>query len=178
VGPELRYGPVVELVLSSESDGTNYVLDLDTRRLLTPAQEMETNQLCKSGRLTFQQAALAWHAYLRGLGADVVNERSLAGLRMYLSKLEALKDDNEWDSLSAVECARRIDRVRADSNPLGDHVIVWKTLPSTWIFQTREGGRGILQVVDTWDQPKEVKIRYRLLENKDGAALPVQRQTN
>jgi len=37
-------------------------------------------------------------------------------------------------------------------------------LPSTWIFQTREGGVGILQITGFTGNPRGVKIRYKLVQ--------------
>ncbi len=42
-------------------------------------------------------------------------------------------------------------------------------LPATFLFKTREGGMGILQIVGFTENPKGVKIRYKMLQ-KDGQA--------
>ena len=37
-------------------------------------------------------------------------------------------------------------------------------LPATWTFKTREGGRGVFQILGSdQDEPKAVRIRYRML---------------
>jgi len=39
-------------------------------------------------------------------------------------------------------------------------------LPATWTIKTREGGLGIVQILGFEDEePRGVKIRYRMLEN-------------
>jgi hypothetical protein len=37
-------------------------------------------------------------------------------------------------------------------------------LPATYLIQTREGGRGILQITGFSDNPSGVRIRYRMLQ--------------
>jgi hypothetical protein len=168
VPEQCRFGPTIDLVLSSDSKGTNYVLDLDTQRLITPAHDMELQRLWKSGRFSFQESALAWRAYLRGIGADIVNEENLTGLRMYFLKLEPLKDETQWDSISAAECAHRIEELREESHPLKNSTIVCRKLPSTWVFQTREGKLGIFQICEIKREPKQVRIRHKLITMTTG----------
>lgn len=40
-------------------------------------------------------------------------------------------------------------------------------LPATYLFQSREGTRGVLQIVDFTDLPRGVTIRYKLLARKN-----------
>jgi hypothetical protein len=39
---------------------------------------------------------------------------------------------------------------------------------STWLFQTREGGMGILQITGLAENPRGVKIRYKLAPTGGG----------
>ncbi len=41
-------------------------------------------------------------------------------------------------------------------------------LPATFVIWTREGGKGLLQLTGLVDEPKGVKIQYKLLQTKDG----------
>src|ERR1051325_11977850 len=43
-------------------------------------------------------------------------------------------------------------------------------LPKTFAFQTREGGRGILQITAITENPRGVKLRYKLVEDRNGAS--------
>jgi hypothetical protein len=40
-------------------------------------------------------------------------------------------------------------------------------LPGTWLFRTREGGAGILQITGFAENPRGVRIRYKLVRNAD-----------
>jgi hypothetical protein len=40
-------------------------------------------------------------------------------------------------------------------------------LPVTYVFQTREGGQGLLQITGFTDNPRGVKIRYELVGAKE-----------
>ena len=47
--------------------------------------------------------------------------------------------------------------------------------PATFLFQTREGSIGILQITEVTDNPRGVKIRYKLVQNgaTNGASASV-----
>lgn len=166
------FGPVREATLSSDFEGNDCLLDLDTCRIMTPVEEMRPERLLNPalGLSTQACCAMVWRAYLYGLGVDLVNEEHLRGLRHCGMKLEPLEDDNQWDSLSAVKCARKFEPVFRDLNPLNEGTIVWKTLPSTWLFMTREGGCGVLQISEVQQKPKRVTLRYKLVSNLGHAA--------
>ena len=39
----------------------------------------------------------------------------------------------------------------------------------TYLFETREGGKGLLQVLDAVEDPPGVKIRYKMIQQDEGA---------
>ncbi len=45
--------------------------------------------------------------------------------------------------------------------------------PATYVFKTREGGNGILQITGVADKPRGVKIRYKLVQGGDVKAAAV-----
>jgi hypothetical protein len=40
--------------------------------------------------------------------------------------------------------------------------------PAVWLFKTREGGTGILQITGFTENPRGVKLRYKLVQNGGG----------
>ncbi len=58
-------------------------------------------------------------------------------------------------------------------SPRGETVLLnaKDSMPPTWLFQTREGGRGILQITGFTENPRGVKIRYKLVQSKNEAAV-------
>jgi hypothetical protein len=166
VPEKIQFGPVIEVVLGSDLGGKDYLLDLDKGRVLTPAQEMTPNRLWNSGRgLTFQSSARAWVAYLYRLGVEIVNEDHLKGLACYNTAMDPV-EGSQWNSLSAIECARAAERLWRAPRPMNRSTISfesWAKLPHTFIFCTRGGCRGMLQITEIQRDPKRVKIRYKLV---------------
>jgi hypothetical protein len=166
---EPQFGPVIEVVLRSGREGSDYLLDLDTGRVLTPAPEMTPERLLKlRPALTPLGSQMAWETYLYGLGVDIVNEENLRGLACYDIALDALDDEAKWNSLSATDCARLADRAHRHPDPLSRGTISFadgSKPPYTWIFRTREGRRGIFQITEIQRNPKEVKLRFKLVQD-------------
>lgn len=165
-----QWGPVKEVTLSSDAAGTNYLLDLDTGRVLTPAQEMRPERLVSPahGFPTRQSTERIWLGYLYGLGVDIVNEQNLVGLATCDLVLDSAGGADKWDSLSAADMVRAAERFRKLPGPFdrGTFCSADRKVPPpiTMLFRTREGGLGILQVTEIQYQPKTVTIRFKLVE--------------
>jgi hypothetical protein len=105
--------------------------------------------------------ALAW---MEKNGMDAVTEpsRSLQGSGLKL----AILPKDAWDQLSPEQLDRTLDPIRSQK---------WQTIdsgeqdtpsPQTYAFQTREGGRGLLQILAFAGQG--VKLRYKLVQASAG----------
>ncbi len=72
-----------------------------------------------------------------------------------------------WESLSADAVHRALSDV-----PLRNPVILHGTgdLPATYLFKTRTGEEGIVQITGVTEKPPGIKIRYRLLEGLPASA--------
>jgi hypothetical protein len=73
------------------------------------------------------------------------------------------EDVTAWDN-AATNLALNNDEFKFDKprNPV--YFGATDPLPATWTFKTREGGRGIFQILGSdHDEPKAVRIRYRML---------------
>jgi len=167
---KFRFGPVTEVLLSSDVDGKEYLLNLDTGRVLTPAQEMRPERLVNPalGNPTRESCERIGHAYLYGLGVDIIKEEHLLGLAGCDLVIDPLGDERKWDSLSAGELVLAAEQLWRSPLPLYRNTFGPKdnkvTPPHTFLFRTREGRHGILQITEMQRQPKKVRIRYKLVE--------------
>lgn len=172
---QVELGPVVERTVEGgwveHTDagtlvhGGSQFIDFDSGRLLTrPAGLDETNP----------DAVRQWFEHS---GADAgpafsQSVRGLVGWDMYVSPR-----DFEWDQITASTVADDIEwryAKRGAPIPIGST----GRLPATFLFATRDGARGVLQIVGFTNRETDgvdgVRIRYRLLKSgADRDAQPV-----
>jgi hypothetical protein len=74
---------------------------------------------------------------------------------------------DRWDTITAAEIEKELKKSRAQS---GDPIMMAKKGKpgATYVFKTREGGLGILQLTDFTESPRSVKIRYKLVQTVVG----------
>jgi hypothetical protein len=91
-------------------------------------------------------------------------------------------DATNWDNSGADWVRRRADKlpysVKASELPSVTVMMMCSEdgeLPSTYLFKTREGGRGILQITGFTENPPALKIRYKLVlaQSKNLSTPPV-----
>ena len=70
----------------------------------------------------------------------------------------------QWEDLLAKELVNKLAPIRSSAE-LGLTNKSVSQLPATYIFKTREGGMGILQITSFTENPKGVKIRYKMLQS-------------
>jgi hypothetical protein len=170
-GKEFKLGPVIEMLVPPYHldlwDNKAY-LDLDTGRLLTKFE---------GGRPAGDSVVSRWYEQA-GVDAHAVhwsnrdrNESGyrLKGLDTYVWQI----DNSRWETIEA--------QIRSDK-PLGlgppsrkpdffprNQTGNWpgydlSDIPATFLFNTREGGAGILQIVAADENSEGARIRYRLVE--------------
>ncbi|MCC7203840.1 MAG: carboxypeptidase regulatory-like domain-containing protein [Phycisphaeraceae bacterium] len=150
------FGPVIErTVLADRELRRDMLIDLDSGRLLTEPAGLDA---------TNPDAVMGW---LRQNGVDAASAlgqsvRGLVGMDMIVLPVE-----KAWETWAAAEVW---------NNPQWPHskpgtpapMSTTGTLPATFLFQTRDGGRGILQITGYTEHAKDgadgVKIRYRLVQ--------------
>jgi hypothetical protein len=69
----------------------------------------------------------------------------------------------DWENLSPDKVAARLEK--ADGDLEVPALQTWGKLPSTWVFRTREGGMGLMQITGFTENPHGVKIRYKLVSS-------------
>jgi hypothetical protein len=77
-----------------------------------------------------------------------------------------------WDSATAETITSLVNQTRRIGKVTGLPASA-KGLPATFVFKTREGGMGILQITGFTDNPPGVKIRYKLVQNSAADVAPV-----
>ena len=84
----------------------------------------------------------------------------LRGLRCFDMATDEAKG-SDWDTLSSEEL---IARLRRKALLVETNLLPWRKSPTSWLFVTRKGVSGILEITGFSDNPRGVKIRYKLAE--------------
>ncbi len=159
------FGPEIERVLLDPQQATEYeMLDLKTGKLLPGPQEgddagsmfawLETNRV----HLSF-----FWE----------INRGCLPCIRTKLADF----DNEHWTNATPAECFKALESGKTQlpldysnmddaSTDAGIQVYILppaSQLPRTLAFQTRDGTSGLMQIIGYDDDPRGVKIRYKLL---------------
>ena len=140
----LSFGPVMERVVNY--DGTNSLIDLDTGRLFTPPPD-----------------GADWNWHLTN-GIDAFDDPADANLPRLLATsgtMVAPVGAGAWEKFS-VSDVRHIVVPLSPTTPDGMVMDSKGELPATFVFKTREGGMGALQILGSSVNPRGVKIRYKL----------------
>jgi serine/threonine protein kinase len=157
------FGPVTERVLNDVETGTNYLLDLDTGVVSTLPSSIKFDDVAGS------------EAWYRKAGIDVggKSERSqIVSGRDLIS--EAVHADRLWENPSAEELNSFLERNRDvyafPRSGLGN--ISFRNELPTCLFKTREGNVGVLQITGVIQNPRGVKLRYKLLREGENSSGP------
>lgn len=144
------FGPVIERVLNDDDEKTDIFIDFDTGKL--------------TSRPEFQpkgwDEVLAW---IRGEGIDAMcalnpEVWTVSGLDMAVAPVPARR----WDVMSAGDVRQAFTWVEPGSVAFMD---AKGDLPLTYVFKTREGGMGILQILEVRQTaPRGVKVRYKMVQ--------------
>ncbi len=161
------FGPVIELTVSGE---TGY-LDLDRGVSLAPPPNL-------AGRN-------AIHEWAKSSGADgtvwlhLVDDKVVDGAFDAIDMLTASASERAWDHMTPRELS---DGLGAEIERSGQGTLSIMKLKTqnergqnvVWLFQTREASFGMLQITGFTDNPRGVKIRYKLVggEAEKPAASP------
>ncbi len=145
------FSPVIERAVEGAVSGKS-AIDLDTGKLYTGPQVVKAFKELDDWMKATGVDALG----MLGQGAG-----GLGGFDMVAMAVE--KD--RWD-ISVAELKATL----AMSKPGTPQMIGKGALPATYLFKTREGGIGVLQIVGFVEKPSAVKIRYKLVRRPVPAA--------
>jgi hypothetical protein len=158
-GPQVRLGPVHMLRLTSSAywDGKSF-LDFDTGRVFSQYEGMKTADWGQPN--DFGSRLTTWY---RRNGIDVLCQGPLDGVDLQLW----LIDDNRWDTLEAeIRKGEPLQLGREATSYLARFDKTWTDFKydqiATFLFTTREGGRGIVQVFPKDLDADRYRLRYRM----------------
>jgi hypothetical protein len=144
------FGPVIEQVILSEEHGANFFFDLDTAKAFSPPPG-----------LTRSSPPIEIIKWGRTKGIDFVNDKG----RFELAEMIAFEVPGEmWYSAGPAEirnALRKASSLKSLPTQSKDHT---PSSPITYAFKTREGGIGILQILDK--KNNNLRIRYKMLQGE------------
>jgi serine/threonine protein kinase len=159
------FGPVIERVIfapgsaGNTSADTADCIDLDSGVLFCLPTELTGDDST--------QHSSARQSWMMKRGIDAVGWGSplngLEGVDLYVG----LCADELWDKTSAESVEPSLPNILQQSPPV---MQTWGHSKTTWLFRTRVGGMGILQITGFTDNPRGVKIRYKLVQSAQAAA--------
>ena len=152
-GSQPAFGPVIERVLPRRYDTAGmYFIDLESGQVLNPPPEVTEK--------TFP-------AWAKKTGADAGCGVSFASGGEYLDGFDCCfkaAPAGSFADLTPEQVVSELDGVR----PVKEQSVALDRdvkLPPTFCFKTREGGMGLLQVIGFTDEPRGIRIRYKMLRN-------------
>ena len=138
--PVSHFGPVIERIIHSEESDKGFFYDLDAAKTFSPPEGLT--------RSSPPQEVMAWS---RENGIDLVNDRG----QVELADMIAVRVANKlWDSADPSKIASALKQTPHKSN-------ISAQSDTTYVFETREGGSGILQILEKKDN--NLRIRYKML---------------
>jgi hypothetical protein len=141
------FGPIHERVLNYS--GENCLIDFDKDRLLgTPKSITDT------------KAAFAWIA-ANGVDAGCGDESTgLIGMELIVQPMP----NTFWETASGEGVANSpVFKYGKPGDPI--YMSARGELPATYAFKTREGGTGIVQIIEfVGPRPSGVRIRYKMVQ--------------
>jgi len=174
------FGPVVECVVHTIDDEKNSFIDFDTGKFFSTP---------KKRWLLFDFDVRNFHhrfewARKTGVDATVIysEDSDLVMLWFYDVASKMVKSDNclkvesvNWQDLRAEQIVQDLSKAtHFVENDLGLGHLRLTPPGATRIFKTREGGVGVIQIVGLTDNPKGVKIRYKMVQKKSAGKTNVQ----
>ena len=145
-----RVGPGIERVLPFKwKTGTPYCLDFESGNLVTPPDRLAV-------------MSIGWNMWCAQSGVDAIAEEPksgpvLWGKRCGFAKVETAR----WDTIKPARVVKEL----IGNNVAGQaEVPNRRSVPATFLFKTRDGSRGVLQISGFSDNPPGMKIRYKLVD--------------
>ncbi len=143
------FGPVIERVVNDDRPGaTNFLIDLDSGRLVTPPSPKEAD----------------WN-WMVANGIDAIGDmdENVRGLLSAGGTVVVPVTSDDWETFSVSDVRQIV--VPLSSTLEGGVAMPGKDrLPATFVFKTREDGMGLLQITGFTDNPPGVKLRYKLAQ--------------
>jgi len=147
----IAFGPIFERVAESNS-----AIDFDSGRQASLPEFKSTDQ--GFGGISERVAVAATWVEFQKMDAVYTDHFTAFGMIV-----KALRNE-DWREMSPARLSEVIQLVHPESPPVA-LLNPSSAGPMTYAFQTREGGQGILQTLAFNDNPRGVKIRYKMLQS-------------
>jgi hypothetical protein len=141
-------------------------LDLDTGKVFDDPVPAPKGNMSAEMRIGFALGSTeSLQRAVRERKVDLIGDasgRSLIGCDLAVAPLYA----EQFDDIALNERFARWMSESSLTNTVQDSVILHATnTPATWLFVTREGGMGVLQITGFTENPRGVKLRYKLAQS-------------
>ena len=159
---DLAFGPVIERVVYAPPHDRDTFLDLETGKLLTPLEDTTPDDPMMSKELNPQNKRASW---AKSSGADVMcylypdrDDGKLIGLFGFDMAVVRSNQD-AWENLTPRQVA---DTIGDQAFEMNNGMRPEKMFPHTFLLETREGSLCVLQIMSFTENPKGVKLRYKM----------------
>ncbi len=143
------FGPVMERVINDNGEEKHWLIDFETGRLFSPSTETRS-----------EEAFSRWIAENR---IDAMGETRTSSPGLYGFDMEAIPIAAEtWETISPKGLA---DALSIAKSGIRTVMSARGKLPLTYTFKTREGGMGVVQILEMQykTKPRYFRIRYKML---------------
>jgi len=158
----LSFGPVVERVLPDQPGGQGPFMNFESGELVVAPNGLVENRFDRTLLIDWLVAAGADASAIAGEngGHSLVSyTRDTCFSEVSPGSWERM---NESGLLLAWQSAARTNKIFLGNPDL---------LPRTFVFETRTGIHGLLQITGFTDNPRGVKIRYKLVQNGNASNI-------
>lgn len=146
------FGPVMERVINDNGEEKHWLIDFETGRLFSPSTETRS-----------EEVFLRWIAENR---IDAMGETRTSSPGLYGFDMEAIPiAAKTWETISPKGLA---DALSIAKSGIRTVMSAMGKLPVTYIFKTREGGMGVVQILEMQykKKPRYFRIRYKMLKEQ------------
>jgi serine/threonine protein kinase len=147
-----------ELPFEQSTVGPHYI-NFRTGKILSPSPDLQVTR----GKNDFEN----WASQN---GADALADNLASGPKLASYEMGCkfiAVGVEQWNKISTSELDKEfagtnVDEAAATPDP--------KAIPATFLFKTREGTAGVLQILGETDNPRSVRFRYKLLQATESSA--------
>ena len=169
------FGPVMERVVNDpQAPHEKCAIDLDSGNLLPlPASFTLKTQTDSPA----QRQAMVWarNKHVDAVASITMEKEKLVKCGLLGSDLLAIPVDNKlWDQITTTQLTEQMKRRLSEWGfiPEVAELTTDGKFPATYLIQTRAGRMGILQITGSAENPRGVKIRYKLIQDGQSSAEP------
>jgi hypothetical protein len=154
----ISFGPVIERVVADSK--ADFKTEAERTNLATMI-DFDSGSLLAGPSAIWKEGAKAQRSWMETNGVDALGVipqvNGLVGLDMKVAAMPP----SAWDQVPEPDFTNQLAGVTAQETTVLSGQV---GSVSTWFFQTRKGRMGILQITGLADNPRGVKVRYKLAQ--------------